>query len=468
MIGIFYLIPAIFIIYARNVNLALYGQSYSNRQKSLENTETKQNEPSPILNQGSKGIKLPVVNLKSANSQKIASEFTVQGSDRDINYESLFEEYSDRRPYSTPLNQVRALKLARSNSCLNIKNEEARKLFEESLDPEYTPKLQFNKADVKYHNIEKSWRKGKFLKQQDYSGDSPEVGEINKKSPIEYYETKRKKGQEMIQKFEKIRNSKTQDHQRSAYSKVSPSKNEFIDKKDSFGSEEVERLVGIKLSINTPKKDNNHEYTEKVAQTAPAAQSIRTAKVLAEYTFQDFSHLIKPKKTQKLVFKDSLEFLYALNQAKYDFNSANQSEFLQYHKTQNEYRSRRDELGGHISKVEWKNFIDRLEDIVRITKTRRKKRNLRRKKKGKGKKLGFGKGRLWRNVFIKPFNHENLNRNKYLREFKKLDSDKNELPQDLQQIVNETVKISVPPPVHINKQKVRQYSPGRYRRIPTN
>ena len=156
------------IIYARNVNLALYGQSYSNRQKSLENTETKQNEPSPILNQGSKGIKLPVVNLKSANSQKIASEFTVQGSDRDINYESLFEEYSDRRPYSTPLNQVRALKLARSNSCLNIKNEEARKLFEESLDPEYTPKLQFNKADVKYHNIEKSWRKGKFLKQQDW------------------------------------------------------------------------------------------------------------------------------------------------------------------------------------------------------------------------------------------------------------------------------------------------------------
>lgn len=456
------------IVYARNVNLTLYGQSFSNRHKSLENSETKQNEPSSIVKEGSKNIKLPIVNLKSANSQKMPTEVSGQASDRGLDYESLFEEYSERRPYSTPLNQTRALKLIRSNSCLNIKNEEARKLFEEGLEPEYTPKLQFNKADVKYHSIDKSWRKGKFLKQQDFSADSPEVGEINKKSPIEYYETKKKKGQEMIKNYEKSRNSKTQDHQRSVRSKVTPSKNEFSDKKDSFGPEEIERLVGIKLSINTPKKDSNYEYTEKVAQTAPAAQSIRTAKVLAEYTFEDFSHLIKPKKPQKLVFKDSLEFLYALNQAKYDFNSANQSEFLHYHKRQNDYRSRRDELGGHISRVEWKSFIDRLEDIIRITKTRRKKRNLRRKKRGKGKKLGFGKGRLWRNVFIKPFNQENLNRNKYLREFKKLDSGKNELPEDLQQIVNETVKISVPPPVHINKPKVRQYSPGRYRRISTN
>lgn len=455
------------IVYARNVNLTLVGQSYSNRQKSLENTEVKQTDQNSGTNSGSKGIKLPVVSLKSAYSQKLATEISAQATDKDINYENLFEELSERRPHSTPLNQTMAMKIVRSNSCLNVKNEEARKLFEESLDPEYTPKLQFNKTDVKYHSIEKSWRKGKFLKQHEAIEDSPEVGEINKKSPMEYYESKKKQGKEMIKNYEKIRNSKTQEH-RSIRSKASPSKNEFSDKKDSFGSDEIEKLVGIKISVNTPKKQNEADYSEKIAHTAPAAQSIRTAKVLAEYTFEDFSHLIKPKKNQKLVFKDSLEFLYALNQAKYDFNNANQSEFLQYHKRQNDYRSRRDELGGYISKLEWNNFINRLEEIIRITKLRRKKRNQRRKKRGKGKKIGTGKGRLWRNVFIKPFNQENFNNNKYLREIKKLDSGKNDLPQDLQQIVNDTIKTSAPPPVHINKPKVRQYSPSRYRRTAIN
>ena len=451
------------LVYTRNVKLTLVGQALSGRKASHEVTEAKENEsqsqhPNPNPNLG-KGIKLPVVTLKSAISQKLATEISAQVSDNDLSYEHLFEELSARRPYSTPLNETKAMRLARSSSCLNLKNDEARKLFEEGLDPEYTPKLQFNKVDIKYHKIDKSWRTGKFLKQELERG-SPEVGEVNKKSPMEYFETKKKIGMEMISNYEKSRNSKTQDP--ASRSKVSPSKFEISDKKESFGTEEIEKLVGLKIAA-TPKRPGNEEQ-EKNARTAPVQMRKNEMKVLAEYTFKDFSHLIKPRKPQKLVFKDSLEFLYALNQAKYDFNKSNQSEFLSYSKQSNDYRSRRDELGGYISRDEWKKFIERLEEIIQITKSRRKRRGQRKKRRAKNsKKNGFGRGRLWRNVFIKPFNQESFKRNRYLREVKKLDNSKSILPSYLDDIVNETIKIPAPPPVHLAKPKTRQYSPGRYR-----
>jgi hypothetical protein len=216
------------ILYSRNVKLSLVGQALSARKQSNEVSEAKESDSQKLASPLPKGIKLPVVTLKSAISQKLATEISAQVTDHDLSYEHLFEELSARRPYSTPLHETKALKFVRSNSCLNLKNEEALKLFEEGLDPEYTPKLQFYKADIKYHKIDKTWRKGKFLKQE-LELNSPEVGEVNKKSPMEYYEIKKKHGQEMIKNYEKSRNSKTQDP--NIRSKLSPSKEGFTDKK---------------------------------------------------------------------------------------------------------------------------------------------------------------------------------------------------------------------------------------------
>ena len=187
------------------------------------------------------------------------------------------------------------------------------------------------------------------------------------------------------------------------------------------------------------------------------------------YTFEEFSHLIKHHPPQKLIFKDSLEFLYALNQAKYEFNTTYQSDFLKtYSKKQNDYRSRRDELGGHISSEDWKRFIQHLEEIIKITKIRRRNRRLRRKKRGKTVNIYKGpnvaKSRLWRNVFIKPFNHESSKREKYLREVNKIDSNQKDiLIQPFAQIINDSIKVPIPPSYPKQKAKTRVYSPGRHR-----
>ena len=126
-----------------------------------------------------------------------------------------------------------------------------------------------------------------------------------------------------------------------------------IEKKDSFVSDEIERLVGLKITVGQPvdhRIKTNRQAAENVAQTAPVLATRQPKNNFGTYTFEDFSHLIRQKNSQKLVFNDGLEFLYALNQAKYEFNTTYQSEFLKnYNKKHNEYRSRRDELGGAIS-----------------------------------------------------------------------------------------------------------------------
>ena len=149
-------------------------------------------------------------------------------------------------------------------------------------------------------------------------------------------------------------------------------------KKDSFAADDIEKLVGIKISagvLNKSQKESQ-EKTEKNDKTDNDRPATTYKHIGAQYTFEDFSHLIKPKSDQKLVFNNGLEFLYALNKAKHEFNLNHQSEFLNhYYKRHNEYRSRRDELGGYISPNDWKAFIDRLEQIIKITARRKKTEN---------------------------------------------------------------------------------------------
>ena len=95
---------------------------------------------------------------------------------------------------------------------------------------------------------------------------------------------------------------------------------------------------------------------------------------------------------------------------------------------------------------------------------------MRRKKKGKLNRPRGGvnvtKNRLWRNVFIKPVNDERFNRERYLREIRKIDNFRIEsLPQPLEQIINDSVKVPIPPAHPKQISKKRTYSPGRYRKI---
>lgn len=457
------------IIFTRNINLALVGHSYTARGKSQEITENlKQSGGISIIYSNSKDIKLPKVSaIKPSTSQHLGTDMTPLNSDRSFAFDSLFMKTTQKRPNSTPLHATKKAEFVRSNSYLNLHGPAGEKLFEENIEPEYTPKLKFNKKDVKYHGLQKSWRKGKFIK--DFIGKgSPEIGEVNKKSPMEYFEVQKQFGKTMIETFELARQSKTQEYSRN-HKEISVSKSDLAEKKDTIPSDDLEKLVGIK--INVPANENPVKTTQIFnRQTAPAKLSqkppMKSPGTL--YTFGEFSHLIKQKMPPKLVFNDGLEFLYALNHAKHEFNTTHQSEFLKtYSKRFNEYRSRRDELGGFISQDDWKKFIFNLEQIIRVTKNRRKNRRLRRKKKGKVRKIpgpNMARSRLWKNVFIKPINQEKANHEKYIREFNKTENTRCEsLPQALEKIVNDSRKVPVPPPYPIRKSKSRRYSPGRYR-----
>ena len=149
------------IIFTRNINLALVGQSYTSRFKSQEITENVRHEDniSIVYNQSdnhSNDIKLPNVSeVKPSTSQKIGTDLSPLYSDRDFAFDTLFQNIEIKRPFSTPLHATEKMRLIRSNSYLNINSLEENKLFEENHDPEYTPKLKFNKADVKFHKLQK-------------------------------------------------------------------------------------------------------------------------------------------------------------------------------------------------------------------------------------------------------------------------------------------------------------------------
>ena len=76
----------------------------------------------------------------------------------------------------------------------------------------------------------------------------------------------------------------------------------------------------------------------------------------------------------------------------------------------------------------------------------------------------LAKSRLWKNVFIKPMNKEQVNHDNYLREVTKIDSfHKEKLPSSIKKIVEDSLKVPLPPTFSKPKaKKPRTYSPGRY------
>lgn len=136
--------------------------------------------------------------------------------------------------------------------------------------------------------------------------------------------------------------------------------------------DEPDKEVGFKVSIRVSpphKRSASPQHNEIIDRDTfkhSIANSIRTApnmtrytartelipKVIpAEYNFEEYAHLLQQsKKPEKVVFYDNLEFFYALNKAKHEFNKTYQSEFIRnYNKNAEDYRSRRDELEGAIS-----------------------------------------------------------------------------------------------------------------------
>lgn len=97
---------------------------------------------------------------------------------------------------------------------------------------------------------------------------------------------------------------------------------------------------------------------------------------------------------------DPIEYNYLLVRLKKDFNDKNKSEYMKYMNLQMPYHSRRDEVGGRISKDEWEGFVDRLEGI--IEKVKRKRRGMIRRRKKKGIK------KLPRKTLFKPIQKPNL------------------------------------------------------------
>lgn len=458
------------ITFSRNIKLALVGQPYASRLQNQELTEVKNSNQLSVLYNESKDITIPNIHvIKPAVSQKIGTDLSPIISNQSSS-SSLFKNKDiPKRPYSTPLNNDGKIEFFKSRSHLSLPHTDEKKLFEESLDPEYTPKLQFGKTDVKFHKLQKSWRKGKFQRTNPPL-ISPEIGEVNKKSPVEYAELKKNHGKEIIRAYESTKKSKFQEYSNEI---SSPSRLDYTYKKDTI--DEIERLVGIKINTEPQKSATSGisplKKSENPAKTAPntSARKPIEKKNLATYTFEDFSHLIKAKKQQKLVFTNNLEFLYALNRAKHDFNTTHQSEFLRhYSKKNSEYRSRRDELGGHISPSDWKRFIDHLENIIKVTKRRRKNRKIRRKKRGKSygvhKGPNLSKNRLWKNVFIKSINQEKISHERYSKEIAKINEKADALPYQLQDLEKPLPKFPKPPTNPKTQSKsTRNYSPRRYR-----
>ena len=299
---------------------------------------------------------------------------------------------------------------------------EEKRVYLKGNDPEWTSKLNFSKNDIVYHRVEKRWRTGKFNKpenvenyfknNENYSIENRPKGKSNKAdknlSPVKHKRHSSINNYNETPKLHPIPDSKTQ---------------------SSIINTDIEQLVGVKIILPNEKLTTFLPKIDKIndkKSNLDFLSQIKPKKVETVYSLEKYNHIIKGAKVQKTVFNNEIEYLYALNQTKYDFNNINQSEFLKkYNFIKNEYRSRRDELGGTISSQEWKAFIYRLEEIIKITARRRKRRLINLKNRGKNTKKcmkgQFGqKNQLWKNIFIQPENQESLKQEIYLREIDKI------------------------------------------------
>jgi hypothetical protein len=86
-----------------------------------------------------------------------------------------------------------------------------------------------------------------------------------------------------------------------------------------------------------------------------------------------------------LAITDPIEYNYLLVRLRKEFNEKHKSAYLKYMNLQLPYHSRRDEVGGAISDVEWQAFTARLEGVIGRVDRKRKRIIKRRKKRGKKK-----------------------------------------------------------------------------------
>ena len=112
-----------------------------------------------------------------------------------------------------------------------------------------------------------------------------------------------------------------------------------------------------------------------------------------------FAYTSQPKKK----YYDPLQFYYALNLAKRNFNQEHKSAFLEYKQPKRTYISSRDEMGGAITADNWNNFMEKLR-----TKTQKGSKRLKRKRKSVPERSNLKKNDLWKRVFIQEIS-ESLN-----------------------------------------------------------
>lgn len=126
-------------------------------------------------------------------------------------------------------------------------------------------------------------------------------------------------------------------------------------------------------------------------------QSSQRRKAPINFTFDNHVHLLKQAKgPKKQIFTNPIEYLNALNKLRFEYSKATQSAFIKnYWRVQPEYKSRRDELGGTITDVQWTTYISKLEKVIKLHK-RRRNRRLRRKLRP----LGVNVDPLYNSVFI--------------------------------------------------------------------
>ncbi|CAG9323982.1 unnamed protein product [Blepharisma stoltei] len=502
------------ISFTRKVNLSLLGQSISARPPGTGHIsqDTVNQETYPMSNsQNSKrevNISLPSrLHTIGNNPVSETPELTHVGTNSQLFGDTPLSNRSSKRivfTRSRSLLEEQAIEDLEFKKITRKFSLDDSALFEDFPDPEYSRNINYKKSDVKYHKINKKWRTGKYFRENSITPETG-LGNVNKKSPDLFIQEKRMIAQQIISRNNSP-DKECQAEEKHNISQQEEEKSQVIEKKTYERSikDETDREVGFKVTVRVSPSQKRNQFSAPVSEpisrpretyrsngdnsvkTAPintgriTNRTTLTAKVIpAEYTFEDYAHLLQqPKKPEKMVFYDNLEFFCALNKAKHEFNKTYQSEFIRNYKMKNDdYRSRRDELEGVITDQDWREFIQRLENLLNLTKKRRRMRRARRKRRGMNlilpkfingtKQPNLQKNRLWKSVFINA-NSKNADiskNNNYLYHIHNLGEGKfTSLPPPLQRVVNETTKIPRPPTSARPKNLTnRKFSPARYK-----
>ena len=294
----------------------------------------------------------------------------------------------------------------------------------------------FHRNDIKYSGLPKAARKGRFI----FSPISQEIdmrGRINRKSQheislerelnsnvaiqdsLQQAETQKKRLKSLpLTEMRSTNRKKTGENKEEVNSETGSlvektSIPEQIESEIKVSGRSLSPSKAIFDQISPFPSQNSQISTPHPQSTIPNLSNspIKSLNRVAKYDFKPYSHLLRPDNMpEKLEYDDPLEFLYALNVLKYQYNKAYESEFLKVTERENVYESRRDELGGAIEEEDWKQFIKRIDRLTRGRRRRRRNRRLRRKRLGLRTRKQAGnastlqpnlkKDALWQSVFV--------------------------------------------------------------------